>query len=157
MGETNPSPLLPVFQMPFYVLVTANLVVYTTEPGHVGVDKLATGLSGYLMLGFTWSSVYLLTERLVPGSFVSANGGTVDQFDLLYFSFVTLTTLGYGDILPATDHARSFAILEAVVGSFYMVVLIARLVGTFGGQSGVAPQRQKPAAAAEETSPASGA
>jgi hypothetical protein len=61
--------------------------------------------------------------------------------DLLYFSFVTLTTTGYGDIAPVTAHARSLAILEQLAGTFYIAILIARLTGLYqGGERGGADQ-----------------
>jgi len=87
----------------------------------------------YLLLGVLWSLLYGLIETAIPGSF---NGVTLDHEgshfnDLLYFSFVTLTTLGYGDISPAKDVARVFVYLEAIVGQFYLAVLVAGLVGSY--------------------------
>ena len=78
--------------------------------------------------------MYSLVETAMPGSFA----GLVDQAanskwnpDWIYFSFVTLTTLGYGDILPLTFSARSLAYFEAIVGQFYLAVLVAGLVGAY--------------------------
>ena len=90
----------------------------------------------YLMLGLIWGFVYSLVELRQPGSFnlpeaavgeTPANPGENIQ-ELLYFSFVTLTTLGYGDVSPVGSSARTLAILEALVGQLYLVILIARLV-----------------------------
>jgi hypothetical protein len=93
----------------------------------------------YLLLGLLWVVVYSLLETMHPCSF---NGIPCDplrdraseisadvQGALYYYSFVTLTTLGYGDISPATDLSRTAATLQAVVGQLYLVVLVARLVG----------------------------
>jgi hypothetical protein len=86
------------------------------------------------MLGVIWALTYSLLEAVIPGSFT----GLVDQAanakwnpDWVYFSFVTLTTLGYGDILPVTFSARALAYFEAIVGQFYLAVLVAGLVGAY--------------------------
>jgi hypothetical protein len=131
-GSESSPILLPIFQIPLYALVTANLVVHTLKPGRISLEKLSAAVSGYLMLALTWAAVYELTELLSPGSFMAANDRSLSNFDHLYFSIVTLTTLGYGDIAPVTDRARSFVMLEAVGGTLYLVVLISRLVSTFG-------------------------
>ena len=83
----------------------------------------------YLLIGITWSDVYAVLEHLPPGSFNLAGASAIEVPAFTYYSFVTLTTLGYGDVTPLTDQARSLAILEAVIGQLYMTVLVARLVG----------------------------
>jgi voltage-gated potassium channel len=66
----------------------------------------------------------------IPGSFALPDKGFRGYFlQFQYFSFITITTLGYGDIIPLTDKASTLAICEAVVGQIYMVVLVAWLVG----------------------------
>ena len=81
---------------------------------------------------------YLLLAQLVPGAFtISASaepGRFMDAFDALYFSFVTLCTLGYGDITPVSRLARMLSILEATTGMFYMSMLIARLVALYSSE-----------------------
>ena len=74
----------------------------------------------------------MLVALTVPGSFAGITAGNVTELlnQLTYFSFVTLTTLGYGDILPLTPIATSLAYLEAVIGQLYIAILIAGLVGT---------------------------
>jgi hypothetical protein len=90
----------------------------------------------YLLMGLAWASTYRLLESLFPGSFhfpeymLSAVRNT-----MFYYSYVTLTTLGYGDITPVTAIARSLAVLEAIIGQMYIAVLMARLVGTYISQS----------------------
>jgi hypothetical protein len=86
------------------------------------------------MLGVIWALAYALLEAVIPGSFE----GLTEQMtnftwnpDWVYFSFVTLSTLGYGDILPLTFSARALAYFEAIVGQFYLAVLVAGLVGAF--------------------------
>src|SRR5574341_284303 len=94
-------------------------------------DTLCGAIAVYLMIGLTWSLGYLLLEYLQPGSYQLAGGGTrrATGKDLLYFSYVTLATLGYGDVVPITDGARSLAVLEGLCGTIYMAILVARLIG----------------------------
>jgi len=91
----------------------------------------------YLLLGYLWSIVYVLIEYYVPGSFLSdglpmeLQGSSFSDIinNFIYFSFVTISTLGYGDIVPATEESRMVAVLEAVCGQLFLVVLVANLVG----------------------------
>ena len=83
-----------------------------------------------------WVFFYALLNKIEPESFYIGKSSMRDQrFILVYYSFVTLTTLGYGDITPLSSPASSFSILEAIVGQIYMTVLIARLVGIHISQS----------------------
>jgi voltage-gated potassium channel Kch len=83
-----------------------------------------------LLIGISFASLYHLTYLITPGAFYyGVDPGAILTFsDFVYFSFVTLATLGYGDIVPMTAQARSFAILEAITGALYLAVLIAKIV-----------------------------
>ena len=95
-------------------------------------DMLCGAVAVYLLLGVAWALAFSVLERLVPGTFVfTSTGDQIDLVDLLYFSFTTLTTLGYGDITPASPVARIWANLEAVTGVLYLAVLVARLVSLY--------------------------
>ena len=97
-------------------------------------NRIVGAICVYLMLGVIWALMYSLLETLVPGSFAGLTENTTDggwDPDWVYFSFVTLTTLGYGDILPLSFSARSLAYFEAIVGQFYLAVLVAGLVGAY--------------------------
>ncbi len=85
----------------------------------------------YLAFGVIWAKAYWLVEHFRPDSFTGLSGSAVldVQRDLFYYSYVTLATLGYGDINPVGPEARSLAITEAIVGQLYLVVLVAGLVG----------------------------
>jgi hypothetical protein len=83
----------------------------------------------YLLMAITWSFAYSMLEYFFPGSFSSPQGAEQDFFHFLYFSYVTITTLGYGDVLPLTQKAKSLVMLEAVTGQMYLVVAVAWLVG----------------------------
>jgi hypothetical protein len=84
----------------------------------------------YLLMGLMWSYGYTLLDHLLPGSF--SYPGTFAELDFdsfNYFSFVTMTTLGYGDIIPVSKAARAMALTQAITGQVYLAVLLARLVG----------------------------
>ncbi|MEM1071612.1 MAG: potassium channel family protein [Planctomycetota bacterium] len=82
----------------------------------------------YLLAGITCAIAFHAVELIVPGSFTTPTGGEASAADLYYFSFVTLSTLGYGDISPASPFARSLAVLLAVFGQVFLVMLLGRLV-----------------------------
>lgn len=99
-------------------------------------ESIAGAVCGYLFLGLGWSVVYSLAEGLSPGSFnlgPAQQAASVDSWalrqSLTYFSFVTLTTMGYGDVVPISPAVRTFAWMEAVMGQFYLAVIVAGLVG----------------------------
>ena len=100
----------------------------------ITLNIISASLCVYLLLAVVWSQGYSLLEIIEPGSF-SFQVDTNQEFILgnsvapLYFSLVTMTTLGYGDIVPVSQAARMMAVVEAFVGQLYIAVLVARLVG----------------------------
>jgi hypothetical protein len=92
---------------------------------------ISAAASGFLMLGLAWSGIYAFLESSQPGSFRGLIEGQHND-ELFYFSYVTLTTLGYGDIVPVSSAARMVTLLEAILGQLYLVVLVARLVSMIG-------------------------
>ena len=103
----------------------------------VTIDVIVMALCTYLMLGQVWMVFYAPLAILNPEAFSQpiVQQGTDAGLTLTYFSYVTLTTLGYGDISPVSPWARSLAILEALTGTMFLAVLISRLVGTYRSQS----------------------
>lgn len=95
------------------------------------LDIICGAISVYLLIAILWSSVYRTVEFFLPGSFTGISQGGMQAVEAIYFSFVTLTTLGYGDILPVTRLARIFTSIEAVTGVLYIAVLISRLVSLY--------------------------
>ena len=99
--------------------------------GPITIQRISGAVVVYLLLGLMWALAYQLIELQQPGSFnfadVPAIGDTLSA-RLVYFSFVTLTTLGYGDITAVSPVARTLAMLEAVIGQLFPAILIARLV-----------------------------
>ncbi len=121
--------------LPFHLYTTWLLLRSTLETRVVTKDTISGAVCVYLLIGMTWSLFYGLLVAFQPNAFhlatVPAGQGTPDWTDLLYYSFVTLLTVGYGDITPATRHARSLSVLEALVGILFIAVLISRLVSLY--------------------------
>lgn len=114
----------------FLGYVTQVLLRHVIRADRVDAEMIYGAIAGYLLLGLVWAMLYAVIETLHPGSFTgtSTSGDTRPWSDLIYYSYVTLTTLGYGDVLPLSTRVRSLAILEAITGVFYVAVLVARLV-----------------------------
>jgi hypothetical protein len=93
----------------------------------VTADMIFCAISIYLLIGIGWAGIYTIVEGISPGSFSVA----FESGDLLYFSFVTLTTVGYGDVLPLSILGKRLAVFEAAMGSIYMAVIIAMIVGRY--------------------------
>jgi len=117
----------------FLLLAMFNVLRQVAIGNDITPNRIVGAICVYLMLGVMWSIAYSALEFLQPGSF---NGLTdLDTHaldaDWIYFSFVTITTLGYGDILPVSQAARSLSLSEAIVGQFYIAVLVAGLVSAY--------------------------
>jgi hypothetical protein len=115
--------------------VVANLLRFVLRAPSVNADVLCASISAYLMLGLMWTLAYWLVDQLTPGGAFSFNANTgtrsINGFTGFYFSFITLSTVGYGDITPVSRIARWLAAMEAMTGLLYVAVLIARLVSLY--------------------------
>jgi hypothetical protein len=120
----------------FLLLVALTILVDLFHGRKVDGDTLAGAVCVYLLIALIFSYCFLLIEVFVPGSFSFTQGHSRMQlwvskefFPFFYFSLVTMTTVGYGDMSPVTTVARTFASMEAIVGQLYLTILVARLVG----------------------------
>jgi hypothetical protein len=104
------------------------LLAQIFRSGIVTSARVQGAVAVYLLLGVGWAHAYEISNRLRPGSFQSTVGISTSVVEWYYYSFATLTTLGYGDIVPIKPLSRSLAIGEALAGQLYLTVLIARLV-----------------------------
>jgi len=115
--------------------VVANLLRFVLRAPSVNVEVLCASISAYLMLGLMWTMAYWLVDQLTPGGAFSFNTNagprSMNGFTGFYFSFITLSTVGYGDITPVSRIARWLAAMEAMTGLLYVAVLIARLVALY--------------------------
>jgi hypothetical protein len=134
-----PAAIYLIAGMALLGFVLTRLLRFILRAPCVDSEVLCAGLSGYLLLGVLWTFAYTLTAQLVPGSFaINAgpdSGRALNAYSAMYFSFITLCTVGYGDILPVSHVARMLASLEAICGTIFMTVLIARLVGLYSSRS----------------------
>jgi len=115
------------------LLAAVNALRYALKTASIRSGHIYAALSAYLLAGLSFGTLYWAIERTWPGSLVYG-GAIVDRFsqaDGVYFSFVTLATLGYGDFVPKTELARGLAILEAVAGQLYLGVMVARLISLY--------------------------
>jgi voltage-gated potassium channel len=114
--------------------VVVNLLRFVWRAPSVNIAVLCASISAYLMLGLMWTMAYWLVDQLTPGAFsFNTNAGprSMNGFNGFYFSFITLSTVGYGDITPVSRIARWLAAMEAMTGLLYVAVLIARLVALY--------------------------
>ena len=115
--------------------VVAHLLRFILRAPSVTTEVLCASISAYLMLGLMWTMAYWLVDQLTPGGAFSFNTNigtrSMNGFTGFYFSFITLSTVGYGDITPVSRIARWLAAMEAMTGLLYVAVLIARLVSLY--------------------------
>ncbi len=126
-----------IFSTVFFLFILIVLLHNIIDSVRAGADTIYAAMSAYLLLGVTWYFFYALVEIITPGAFnfgsliahveSGAPHGELRLFS--YYSLVTLSTLGYGDITPVTPLARSLSAMEAVTGQLFIAVLLARLVG----------------------------
>lgn len=109
-------------------IISVILLSEVFREGPVTSARIQGAIAVYLLFGVAWAHAYQIANTVQPGSFSSAAGQLSNVGDWSYYSFVTLTTLGYGDITPLSAVARSLAVGEALAGQLYLAVLIARLV-----------------------------
>ncbi len=133
-----PPEVFVVAAAVFLVFVMVRLLGFILRAPRVDSEVICAGISIYLLLGLTWTLAYLLVAQLAPDAFEFTVGKpserTMSTFNSIYFSFVTLSTVGYGDIVPVGRVVRMLAIMEAITGTFYMTILIARLVSVYSSE-----------------------
>ncbi len=127
----------------FFIFTIVQLLIFIYSQKEVTRDLIAGAAVVYLLMALAWTFIYGVVESLHPGSFaIPEIQGIHTTRHFLYYSFVTITTLGYGDITPVSNLARSLCILEAVIGQLYLVVQVAWLVGVHVSQSMLKRSRQ---------------
>ena len=130
-----PARVFLIGGLVIFIFVVAHLLRFVVRAPSVTLEVLCASISAYLMLGLIWTIAYWLVDRLTPGGAFSYNtnagGHSMNGFTGFYFSFITLSTVGYGDITPASPIARWLAAMEGMTGLLYVAVLIARLVSLY--------------------------
>jgi len=129
--ESMPVVVHLTFAVLFLALVGVKFLQFILRAPRVTVQVLEAGISTYLVFGLLWALAYMMVDGLIPGAFAFSVAGDSMAQSAIYYSFVTLTTMGYGDITPVSRVARMLAMLESTTGVLYMSILIARLVGLY--------------------------
>ena len=117
-----------------FLMLTISLAIrQVVRSGPINANRVIGVICIYLLLGLIWSLFYVLINMFIPDSFnIQIGGGPFEQaHHFLYYSFVTLTTLGYGDISPLGGTARALSTIEAILGQLYIAILVAGAVATF--------------------------
>jgi len=133
LGDGTTYAVSQLLLFVFLGLATYNDLRQVAVGNEISMNRIIGAICVYLMLGVMWSIAYSLLEFVQPGSFAGLTESVSSAWnpDWIYFSFVTITTLGYGDILPLSTAARSLAFGEAIAGQFYIAVLVAGLVSVY--------------------------
>ena len=111
------------------LFAAARALRFAMSATQVDAEHLYAALGAYLLAGIFFGLFYWVLEQIGPGTFVTT--GQFSRMSALYFSFVTLATLGYGDIVPRSDVARGLAIVEGIGGQLFLAVMVARLVSLY--------------------------
>jgi hypothetical protein len=125
------EPTAQIFELAFLLLVTLTLMAWLARERQVTRDMLLASIGLYLILGFAFARALGLAESLAPGSIAGPAGGPPPSAQLVYYSFMTLTTTGFGDFSPSSALVERLATLEALIGVFYPPVLVGRLVSLY--------------------------
>jgi len=147
LARTETHILTNTLGILFLSHIVGVMLRFILQQNRISTDTIFASLCVYLLVGIIWAIVYSLLGQVQPGAFSYVHAeehqmrfGSEQTSLAIYFSFVTMTTLGYGDIVPVSTAARSLAILQAVFGQFYLTVLVAWLVGLHIAHSRLEPK-----------------
>ena len=119
------------FIIPVLLLILSFVFVFKSiiKTNEVDVDTVISAISGYILLGLAFGILFFVLEIANPGNF--SNGPQLNYYETEYFSFVTMSTLGYGDFSPVSQEARSLVIITTLAGQFYMAIVMGIIVGKY--------------------------
>ncbi|KAF1076136.1 potassium channel family protein [Methanogenium sp. MK-MG] len=132
----------------FFSVIIAIIVHRILTTRHVNRDTIYGAVCVYLLIGLLWASMYAAAAEMSPAAFsytpdITMSGNSLTFGDLLYFSFITLTTTGYGDIIPTMRVTQSLAMVEAITGVIFLAVFVSRLVGIVGWDTASEEEERK--------------
>lgn len=119
------------FLAAFFALAAVGLFSYLKNSRSITLAHLFTAVNIYLLLGMLWAAIYCAIDAFYPGAIQLGSHPTDRQSELLYFSLITLSTVGYGDVVPVGGEARMLAALEGMTGVLYIAITVAILVSRF--------------------------
>lgn len=122
------------FSFLFFSFVSVSIFINILEQRVVSQNLIFAALCAYLFIGFSFGQLYHLIEIIQPGAFLFSKNvdlsQTINSFYYLYFSFTVLTSVGFGDVIPASNYAKSLVMIEEITGIFYVAIFVARLIST---------------------------
>jgi len=119
----------------FFAFFIVVILKFILSQDKITKDMIAGAAIVYLSIAALWANAYWVIELMHPGSFAISDQSAASTVNSIYYSLVTITTLGYGDITPITSVAKVCSTLEAVIGQLYLVITVAWLVGIYVSQS----------------------
>ncbi len=140
LNENDTLPALPVVNLviwlAFFVAAAAFAARQVLLSGRVNSNTLVGSMAIYLLLGLIWATLYLIVLEFIPSAFngIEYRHWAENFSTAIYFSYVTLTSLGYGDITPASEVSRTLAYCESICGTFYLAIVVASLIGARAGR-----------------------
>lgn len=147
------SMLHHLLRVIFFAFIIAEILKRIFKPGFVTFDTISASLCVYILLGALWANFYSMSELITPGSIALATrplnapalplSDMTLSFRMLYFSLATLSTVGYGDVVPVSPMTRMLAVTEAIIGQIYLLVMVSRLVGIHVAQA-ISPTPDQP-------------
>lgn len=126
-SEFSGYPFLTIYAI-YFLLISYQIYVDLMYQKELGIETITAAFSGYILLGTVFSILFITMGS--SGAFKGPEG-TVPYSDYLYFSFVTLLTIGYGDIIPVTEISKKIIILLGLIGHFYTVFVVGIVIGKF--------------------------
>lgn len=132
-NDLVPDAVPPALSIIFLSMLIGTLMLFVLRAKVVDREVVCAALSAYISMGLLWMFAYVLVSQLHPNSFAVFGQplAQIDSFQAFYFSFITLISIGYGDITPLSRVTQMLAVLEGMMGMFFMVTLISRLVAVY--------------------------
>ncbi len=118
-----------LFTIGFFLTVLINLIKFVLYERIIDANGIYAAISGYLAIGLASAPLFFIIEKYYPGAFTITTGHTL--YDFIYYSFITLTTVGFGDILPVHPFAKAITIIISISGQLYLTILIAIIIGKY--------------------------
>jgi len=119
----------PILMMLFFSLAFKNIINHIFQVKQIGLNEVYASIAGYLVLGIMATPFFFLIEQTLPHSFNLPENA--EFYDFIYFSYITLTTVGFGDISPIHPLAKSFTIIVGLFGQLYLTILVAIIIGKY--------------------------
>ncbi|MBC8127784.1 MAG: hypothetical protein H8M99_11650 [Gloeobacteraceae cyanobacterium ES-bin-144] len=130
-----PPTIFQFFGLIFIGFVIWNILHYILKSNRVDAEVLCASIAVYLLIGLLWAMAYMLIDNITPNSFLFSslpeNERSMSTFNAFFFSFSTLSSVGFGDVTPCSKVARMLSVMETVTGILYVAILISRLVASY--------------------------